>query len=75
MFQRYPEQAGERRAMAWVAAMILGLAVLFAFIPAWPLVLIFASAALALGVPPLVLGQAGFARGMRVYGWLWLFRP
>lgn len=66
MFERYDEQARDRKLSVLITIFILVPCTLFAFRSSWWAGAVFAVLTVLFGVPPLVLGKDGYEKYLRV---------
>jgi len=75
MFERYDEQARDRKLSVLVALIALALCAGSAFYGAWWMSSVSAIFALVFGIPPIFFGKERFEKTERVLSWIGTFGP
>jgi len=73
MFERYGEQARDRKFSVMTALCLLAIGAGFVFYGAWAIGLMFVALAVIFGIPPFLFGKERFERTMHVLSWIGTF--
>ena len=73
MFERYDEQACDRKQLVLCALATLALSVGFVFYEAWVIGSMFGIFTLVFGIPPFFFGKERFEKTMDVLSWIGTF--